>query len=267
MPPRRRSSRPAPESQNHVAPAPRAFSQRTRRCWLRLAQYDRLRLCRTKISPTPGWPSRSGTLQEPEAMTSAGIPRRAFSCRSRAVSSTMSPNAPQRMTSGRCGLMSARSLQRSRLEACGPGQLQKTALANEMQRADDHEVVLFGLEKTLYLRHPTTIAVGDECVIEPWKAVKVLTHERRKLGGITAAPGGDDLLGLAVGIVHFRHGLVEEGRLIVLRKRCEDADLLPERFQPQDVLAVGVGAPPELPLYAFIRIETELHVLKLRQGE
>src|SRR6202041_2470269 len=49
--------------------------------------------------------------------------------------------------------------------------------------------------------------------------LEVLAHERRKLGRISASPGGDDFLCFPVGIVHFRHGLLQEGRLIILRAR------------------------------------------------
>src|ERR1700675_3458043 len=66
-----------------------------------LSQYGVLRLRTLKISPTPGCPCSSGSLQGPEVRMSTGQPNSACSTRINAVNSTMSPKAPKRTASGR----------------------------------------------------------------------------------------------------------------------------------------------------------------------
>src|SRR5580692_13007803 len=69
-----------------------------------LSQYGVLRLRTLKISPTPGCPRSSGSLQGPEVRISTGKPNSAYRTRISAVNSTMSPKAPKRTASGRSTL-------------------------------------------------------------------------------------------------------------------------------------------------------------------
>jgi len=41
-------------------------------------------------------------------------------------------------------------------------QLEQAALADQVQGADDDEVVLVGVQQLLYLRHPALVPIRDE---------------------------------------------------------------------------------------------------------
>src|SRR5689334_9461967 len=261
--PRRSKSRPTvPGSQNHVGPAPRARSHRASAHCRGVRRNGVLRLLMMKMSPTPGWPASRGTVHGPDETRSTGWPKRSWSCRISAVSNTMSPNAPQRITSGRRIIA---SLQLFRFVAARFRQLEQAAVADEMQRADDDQVVLVALQQLLDLRHPALVAIGDQRAIEHRRDFVFIAQERRELLRIAGAPRAEQRVRLAFHLVHFFERQVEELRLIGDREVREQTELLVERFEAGDFLVIRLGLAFELLLDALLRIEAELHVLQLRE--
>src|SRR5262245_28320413 len=97
-------------------------------------------------------------------MRSTGCPKRWWSAWMSGVSSTMSPMAPHRMTSGRT--VAVNSLQLASVVAAGFRHLEQATLADEMERTDDDEIVLVFLQQLLDLRHPLAVPIRNERVVE-----------------------------------------------------------------------------------------------------
>ena len=64
------------------------------------------------------------------------------------------------------------------LVAVAAHELQQAAVAHQMQRADDHEVVLLALQELLDLRHPALVAIGHERAIQRGERLVLLAQQR-----------------------------------------------------------------------------------------
>src|SRR4051812_13247515 len=135
-------------------------------------------------------------------MRSTGCPNRCWSARISGVSNTMSPKAPHRITIGR-GLTARGSGKLLRLESARFHELEQSAAAHEMQRADDDHVVLVAGEQAFDLRHPAPVTVRHERGVKARRGVVFVTEQARELVRIAAAPRADELIGGAGHLVHL----------------------------------------------------------------
>src|SRR6266850_6451910 len=93
-------------------------------------------------------------------------------------------------------------------------EIEQSAVADQVQGADDDEVVLVAMEELLDLRYPALVPIRHEEAVQRGKRFVFVAQERGEFCRIARTPRRYDRLGFTFDVVHLGDDHVEEAGLI-----------------------------------------------------